>query len=150
MDRITWGFRGGSDGKASARNEGDSGSIPGLRSPGEGNGNPLQYPCLKNSMNRGAWWATIHGVAKSRTRLSDFTLFLSAQKAFGLSSLTESSASVHPCRIKSQRQEFGVKQERIALLLCQAMGDTHWAFALKTCVSNPENLMMVFITVGQM
>ena len=39
---------------------------------GEGNGNPLQYSCLENPMDRGAWWATIHGVAKSRTRLSDF------------------------------------------------------------------------------
>ena len=47
---------------------------PGLgRSPGEGNGNPLQYSCLENSMDGGAWWATVHGVAKSRTRLSDFT-----------------------------------------------------------------------------
>ena len=65
---------GGSDGKASAYNAGDLGSIPGLgRSPGEGNGNPLQYSCLENPMDRGAWWATAHGVAKSRTRLSDFT-----------------------------------------------------------------------------
>ena len=40
---------------------------------GEGNGNPLQYSCLENPMDRGAWWATVHGVAKSRTRLSDFT-----------------------------------------------------------------------------
>ena len=49
--------------------------IPGLgRSPGEGNGNPLQYPCLENPMGGGAWWATVHGVAKSRTRLSDITL----------------------------------------------------------------------------
>ena len=49
----------------------DVGSIPGSgRSPGEGNGNPLQYPCLGNPMDRGAWWATIHGAAKSRTRLS--------------------------------------------------------------------------------
>ena len=48
--------------------------IPGLgRSPGEGNGNPLQYSCLENPMDRGAWWATVHGVAKSRTQLSDFT-----------------------------------------------------------------------------
>ena len=67
-------FPGGSDGKASARNAGDTGSIPGLgRSPGEGNGNPLQYCCLENSMDGGAWWATVHGVAKSRTRLSDCT-----------------------------------------------------------------------------
>ena len=58
----------GSDGKASAYNEGDPGSIPGLgRSPGEGNGNPLQHSCLENPMDRGAWWATVHGVAKSWT-----------------------------------------------------------------------------------
>ena len=49
-----------------------AGSIPGWgRSPGKGNGNPLQYSCLKNSMDRGAWWATVHGVAKSWTRLQD-------------------------------------------------------------------------------
>ena len=54
---------------------GDPGSIPGLgRSPGEGNANPLQYSCLENSMD-GAWWATVHGIAKSRTLLSDFTHF---------------------------------------------------------------------------
>ena len=67
-------FPGGSDGKASARNAGDLGSVPGLgRSPGEGNGNPLQYSCLENCMDGGAFWATVHGVTKSRTRLSDFT-----------------------------------------------------------------------------
>ena len=63
-----------SDGKASAWNAGDLGLIPGSgRSPGEGNGNPLQYSCLENPMDGGAWWATVRGVAKSRTRLSDFT-----------------------------------------------------------------------------
>ena len=72
------GFPGGSDGKASTCNAGDPGSIPELgRPPGEGNDNPLQYSCLENSMDGGAWWATIHGVTKSWTRLSDFThLFL--------------------------------------------------------------------------
>ena len=56
----------------SACNVGDLGLIPGLgRSPAEGNGYPLQYPCLENSMDRGAWWAAPHGVAKSRTQLSD-------------------------------------------------------------------------------
>ena len=65
------GFPGGSEVKASAWNVGDPGSIPGLgRSPGEGTGNPLQYSCLENPMDRGAWWATVHGVTKSRTRLS--------------------------------------------------------------------------------
>ena len=67
---LQFGFRrfpGGSEVKASARNAGDLGLIPGSgRSPGEGNGNPLQYSCLENPMDRGAWWATVHGVAKSR------------------------------------------------------------------------------------
>ena len=55
---------GSSDGKESAYNAGDLCSIPGLgRSPGEGNGNPLQYSCLENSMDRGAWWATVHWVS---------------------------------------------------------------------------------------
>ena len=68
------GFPGGSDGKASVYNVGDLGSSPGLgRSPREGNDNPLQYYCLENPMDRGAWWATAHGVTKSRTRLNDFT-----------------------------------------------------------------------------
>ena len=58
--------------KESSSNAGDVGSIPGLgRCPGERNGNPLQYSCLENPMERGAWRATVHGVAKSQTRLSD-------------------------------------------------------------------------------
>ena len=58
---------GGSDSKESACDTGDPGWIPGLgRSPGEGNGNPLQRSCLGNSMDRGAWWASVHGVAKSQ------------------------------------------------------------------------------------
>ena len=66
-------FPGGSDGKASAYNVGDLGLISGLgRSPGERNGNPLQYSCLENPTDGRAWWAAVHGVAKSRTRLSDF------------------------------------------------------------------------------
>ena len=61
-----------SDGEASACNEGDPGSIPGLgRSPGEVNGYPFQYSCLENSVDRGAWQAAVHGVAKIQTRLSD-------------------------------------------------------------------------------
>ena len=55
-----------------ARDAGDAGLIPGWgRSPGVGNGNPLQYSCLENPMDRGAWRATVHGVTKSQTRLSD-------------------------------------------------------------------------------
>ena len=67
------GFPGSSDGKASACNVGDLGLICGLgRSPGEGNGNPLQYSCLENSTDGGAWWVIVHGVAKSQTQLRDF------------------------------------------------------------------------------
>ena len=70
----SWDFPHGWDGKDSAYSAGDAGSIPGSgRSPGEGIGNPLQYSCLENPMDGGAWWATIHGVAKSWTQLSDFT-----------------------------------------------------------------------------
>ena len=66
------GFPGGSDSNESACNAGDVSSIPELgRSPGEGNGNALQYSYLENSMDRGAWQATVHGVAKSKTQLSD-------------------------------------------------------------------------------
>ena len=62
------GFPGGSDSKASAHNAGDLGLISGLGRPlGEGNGNPLQYCCLENSMDGGAWWPTVHGVTKSQT-----------------------------------------------------------------------------------
>ena len=65
------GFPVGSDGKESACSAGDPGSIPGWgRSPGEGNGYPLQYSCLENSMDRGAWWATVHGLMKSWAQLS--------------------------------------------------------------------------------
>ena len=72
----TQGFPGGSEVKAPACNVGDLGSIPGWgRSPGEGNGNPLQYSCLENPLDGGAWWATVHWATKSRTRLSDFTFF---------------------------------------------------------------------------
>ena len=71
---LSFKFPGGSDGKASACNAGDLGLIPELeRSPGEGNGKPLQYSCLENSIDGGAWWAAVHGVTKSQTQLSNFT-----------------------------------------------------------------------------
>ena len=77
MLRMSLGFPDGSVVKKQKQkqklpaNAGDSGLTPGLgRSPGGGNGNPLQYSCLGNSMSRGAWQATVHGIARSRTRLS--------------------------------------------------------------------------------
>ena len=64
--------------KKSACSAGDLDLIPGSgRYHGVGHGNPLQYSCLQNSVDRGAWWATVHGVAKSQTQLSDLTLLLS-------------------------------------------------------------------------
>ena len=66
------GFPGGSNGKETACNAGDPGSILGSgRSPGVENGNPFRYSSLENSMDRGAWWATVHGVTKSWTRPPD-------------------------------------------------------------------------------
>ena len=69
---LILGLPRGLDSKEPACNAGDPGSIPGSgRSPGEWNGNPLQYSCLENFMDKGAWWATVHGVAKSRTSLNN-------------------------------------------------------------------------------
>ena len=66
------GFLDGSAGKEFACNVGDTGSIPGWgRFPDEGNDNPLQYSCMKNSMDRGTWWATVQRIANSQTQLSD-------------------------------------------------------------------------------
>ena len=70
--KFSWGLPSGSVVKKSPANAGDAGSVSGLgRSPGEGNGNPLQYSCLENPMDREAWWATVHGDTTSSTRLSD-------------------------------------------------------------------------------
>ena len=78
-------FPGGSDSKESAYNVN---LIPrSARSPGEGNGYPLQYSCLENSMDRGACWTIVHGIAKSRTQLSDFTMTNSFTFHWGLESL---------------------------------------------------------------
>ena len=68
MNGCEEGCPGSSDSKESACNGSKSGSG---RFSGEGNGNPLQYFCLENSMDRGTWWATVHGIAKSHTQLSD-------------------------------------------------------------------------------
>ena len=73
VDSSSQGFLGGLDGKESACSAGDPGLIPGLgRSLGEGNGSLLQYSCLENPVDRGAWQTTVHGIINSQTQLSDF------------------------------------------------------------------------------
>ena len=73
----------GSDDKESAFDAGDLGSIPGSGTfPREGHGNPLQYSCLENSMDKGAWRATVHGVAKSQTQLGNEQLYFSKPKGW--------------------------------------------------------------------
>ena len=70
---VQLGFSGGSVGENLPASEGDLGSISGSGiSPGEGNGNPLQYSCLENSMDRGAWWAIVYRITKSQTRLINY------------------------------------------------------------------------------
>ena len=72
--KVMWGLPRWLNGKESPCQSGGVGLISGsVRSPGEGNGSPLQYSCLGNPMDRGAWWATVHRVAKSRTQLSTHT-----------------------------------------------------------------------------
>ena len=71
---VFFGFPSGLDNKESTYNAGDLGSIPGLgRFPGGGHGNPVWYSSLENSMDGGAWWASVHGVSKSRTRLKQLS-----------------------------------------------------------------------------
>ena len=97
-------FPGGSDGKASAYNAGDLGSSPGLgRSPGEGNGNPLQYSCLENSIDGGAWWTTVHGVIKSRTQLSNFTFTFTLLLHYLNTLIMHMHYSLHACMLSLSR-----------------------------------------------
>ena len=99
---------GSSDGKASAYNVGDLGSIPGLgRSPGEGNGNPLQYSCLENPMDQGVSWATVHGVAKRWTRLSDFTQVITVLTTTIITEMAKLSFTEHLLSTQVKFMEYG-------------------------------------------
>ena len=88
MVGLESGFPGDSDGKESAWNAGDLVSISGLGRPHKGHGNPCQYSCLENSRDRGAWWATVHGVTQSWIRLNNYTFFSSISLALTLKDKT--------------------------------------------------------------
>ena len=157
--KLLSGFPGGSEGTASACTAGDLGLIPGLgRSPGEGNGIPLQYSCLENPKNRGAWWATVHGVAKSRTRLSDFTFtfkLLSLLKALLL--LFFIYIVVLGSQKKNERniQSFHVPLPRLACT-ASAITNTHFqdgAFVIMdnstlTHHRHPKSVIYTVFTLG--
>ena len=118
-------------GKASVYNVGDPGSIPGLgRSPGEGNGNPLQYYCLENPMDRGAWKATVHGVAKSRTWLSDFTFTFTLVAFKQMLVLTLNFFQVQHCSVQSS---------------CSVVSDsaTPWTTACQASLSDTNSLSLL-------
>ena len=126
--------------QASACNVGDLGSIPGSgRSPGEGNGNPLQYSCLENPMDRRAWWATIHGVAKNWTRLSNFTSLefqaVTTSVSRGLPQLPPNqNPSSHFCTLEQRRLIlFEHKADRVTSLL-------------KTLQQVPQHLVLKSLT----
>ena len=105
--KPSMGFPGGSDNKESACNLGDLGSIPGSgRSPGEGQGNPLQYSCLKNPMDEGERWATVHSVAKSQTQLSDLTFTLSSVAQSCLTLCDPMNHSIPGLPVLHQLSEF--------------------------------------------
>ena len=103
-------FPGGSDSKASCLQCGRPGSIPGSgRSSGEGNGNPLQYFCLENPMDRGAWWAKDHEVTKSQTRLSDFTFTFRYADDTTLTAESKEELRRFLMKVKEEREKVGLK-----------------------------------------
>ena len=99
------GFPGGSDGKESACNARDLGLIPGSgRSPGEGNGCPLQYSCLENSTGRGTWWATVLGFAKGQARLKRINML--QKQSLGLNCVVDPER----CEVEAISQLYIVQQ----------------------------------------
>ena len=107
---------------ARARDIRDMGLIPGLgRSPGEGNGYPLQHSCLENSMDRGTWWATVHGVSKSWTWLSISTPFLTVSTSL----FSVSASLLLPCK---QVHQYHLSRFHIYALIY------HICFSLSNCL----------------
>ena len=123
------GYPGGSDGEESACSAGDLGLISGSgRSPGRGHGNPLQYSCVENPMDRGAWRAEVHGVAETRTRLSDSAAAVKSSRRHGASSegalfLSSPEADFHIAKWVSRLKEF--EKPRPGSPSLQHLGDVY-------------------------
>ena len=116
--RDRTGIPGGSDGKESTCNAGDTGLIPGSgRSPGRGHGNPVQYSCLENPMDRGDWWTTVHSVAKSLTQLKQLSMHIRKADTMGRAEQKERTESAKHRR-KSRRawREQGIHHSHTHVL----------------------------------
>ena len=111
---VVFGFPDVSDGKESACSVGDPGSIPGLgRSPRDGNGYPLQYPCLENLMDRGAWWAAAHGVPKSRAWLWLTLTYLLIVFTSLVAQLAKNPPAIQETWVRSLGWEDPLEKERL-------------------------------------
>ena len=120
------GFPGSSDGKESSCNAGHSGLIPGWgRCPEEGNGYPLQYSCLESPMDRGAWQATVHGVAKSQTQLKQLSIY--AYICLNVSAL----CSILWLILGLKCVGLSPQNQNIILILCINMMGRKWYLMLK-------------------
>ena len=135
------GFPGGPDGKESTCNVGDPGLIPGLgRCPREGNGCPLQYSCLENPTDRGAWWATVHGVTKSQTRLSDSHFHTSMDRS-GVSCGANMSWAAKPRLLSQERLRASVSLPASQATWAQrAVNTVTRCFHCKVSLSRLKNL----------
>ena len=127
------GFPDGSDGKESACNVGDLGSVPGLgRSTGEANGYPLQYSCLENSMDRGAWQATVHGVAKSWTRLTTFHFHFSLCFVDMKKKKRHTLCSWDVCRLTQQFHPPPILYASVLITFISSSSSLNWESRVKT------------------
>ena len=141
LTRCPWsqgvhGFPSSSGGKASACNAGDPGLIPGSgRSPGEGNGNPLQYSCLENPIDRGAWRAIVHGVAKSWTLLSNTHTHTHTRTHTHTYTHTHVHTHTHT-ETKNGQLSFQTFEVHWALLLIHAANLTHTLCVQALCFSS--------------
>ena len=123
------------DSEVSVYNSGDPISIPGWgRSPGEGHGNPLQYSCLENPMDGGAWWAAVHGVAESRTRLNDFTFTFFSHEC-------NSHIRVGTDLMETDSWKRQKRSEQTLTLECQAPKAHEWRIQdpMNVCAAPAEN-----------